>query len=347
MAAIFIILSFFNYSFSQLSYDKPVFFNELKDSTLNEISGIVKSHQHDIFWVHNDSGGEPIIYGFDVEGNTTAKLVLEIKNNDWEDISYGSIDNKYYLFIGEFGDNLKQYDVKNIYIVEEPENLIKEIYLNKDKVKSIKFRTEENFDFEALFFNPINKNLYMITKGLQNENVYEISYPYNFNDTLDLQKIGNLTLSNPSKNNINKITAGEVSFDGNYLALKDYGNIYLYNIKGDVKYILSNEPDRLTYYMQLNEPQGEAICWGVDNYNIYTVGEEIFGIPAKVQFFRNLNTSNINDVDTKIKLNDDSIKIYYINGKKLEKNELINYKNKFLFIYNLEQNESKLIYIDF
>ena len=72
-----------SYSKSQLSFENPKFYSNLVSANLSEVSGIVKSKQHNIFWVHNDSGGETAIFGIDTIGNILCKITIPYANRDW------------------------------------------------------------------------------------------------------------------------------------------------------------------------------------------------------------------------------------------------------------------------
>src|SRR5690606_31051496 len=63
----------------------------LKEKRLSEISGIAASVVNPgLFWVHNDSGGEPEVYLIDKSLNILLTCRLEgIENRDWEDITIG------------------------------------------------------------------------------------------------------------------------------------------------------------------------------------------------------------------------------------------------------------------
>ncbi len=91
---------------------KPV---SLLPRELRETSGLIYVGDNQIL-THNDSGGEPVLYRFDI---TTKKIIQQIrisnvKNTDWEDIT----QDKNYIYIGDFGNNkgnrkdLKIYRIK-------------------------------------------------------------------------------------------------------------------------------------------------------------------------------------------------------------------------------------------
>jgi hypothetical protein len=56
-----------------------------------------------LFWLINDSGNEPALYGYDKDSNkVTATIMVDgAVNTDWEEIT----QNEEYVFIGDFGNN--------------------------------------------------------------------------------------------------------------------------------------------------------------------------------------------------------------------------------------------------
>jgi len=77
---------------------------------INETSGL--EILNDIFVTHNDSGGEPSLYFFNLSGEITNSKKLEeesfweIYNNDWEDITA----DEDYIYIADTGNNFGTRD---------------------------------------------------------------------------------------------------------------------------------------------------------------------------------------------------------------------------------------------
>ena len=69
--------------------------------TLSENSGMISSGSY--IWFIEDSGNEPVLYGYNSEQNTVEITVdiKDVQNTDWEDIT----QNENYIFIGDFGNN--------------------------------------------------------------------------------------------------------------------------------------------------------------------------------------------------------------------------------------------------
>ena len=69
---------------------------------LNEISGLETDINNDLFWMVNDSGNKPILYGLNTVGNIVKSIKIKAKNRDWEDLT---IDPDGNIYIGNFGNN--------------------------------------------------------------------------------------------------------------------------------------------------------------------------------------------------------------------------------------------------
>ena len=81
---------------------------------INETSGL--EILNEVFITHNDSGGEPSLYFFNLNGEIINSKKLEeesfwkIYNNDWEDISA----DEDYIYIADTGNNFGNRDNLNI-----------------------------------------------------------------------------------------------------------------------------------------------------------------------------------------------------------------------------------------
>lgn len=80
----------------------------IEDTRIAESSGLARSQRTaGIWWTHNDSGGEPVLYALDAQGRLRAELRLEgiPVNLDWEDLASYVVDGVAYLLVGDIGDN--------------------------------------------------------------------------------------------------------------------------------------------------------------------------------------------------------------------------------------------------
>ena len=243
---------------------------ELKNKHLGEVSGIVASVKNtSMFWAHNDSGNDPEIYLVDEKLNIKLTCRLTgVENRDWEDIAIGPGPDvtKTYLYIGDIGDNEAIYPYKYIYRFEEPTfSVTGEETINISSFERITFRLDdETKDTETLLLDPLNKNLYVISKREHPVYLYELKFPQSSHDTLTATKVMSLPFS--------KIVGGDFSADGKEILLKNYTHIYYWkNPSGKpIAEALIDAPVGVPYEV---EPQGESITWSRDGKGFYTLSE--------------------------------------------------------------------------
>ena len=103
------------------------------DIRLKEVSGMVKSLRFPgEFWVHNDSGDDPIIYRVNDSLQIIQEVVLEgAEHFDWEDISISVYQDEPFLFIGDIGDNMAVRDLVSIYLIKEPLSDVTSVEINR------------------------------------------------------------------------------------------------------------------------------------------------------------------------------------------------------------------------
>src|SRR5687767_13743041 len=87
-------------------YEKPVVVGRIESPDIRESSGIAPSLcQPDVYWTHNDSGGNAFIFAMSTNGKSLGTWrVTNAKNVDWEDMAaYKGGDGTCYLYIGDIG----------------------------------------------------------------------------------------------------------------------------------------------------------------------------------------------------------------------------------------------------
>lgn len=92
------------------------------DPVLDEISGLARSQRGpNLFWAHNDSGGEPVLYAVDGTGHHVGSARLAGASNiDWEDMASFTRDGQPWLLVGDMGDNFAWRSSITFYLVREP-----------------------------------------------------------------------------------------------------------------------------------------------------------------------------------------------------------------------------------
>lgn len=96
---------------------------KLDQPALNESSGLAFSKRHlRSLWSHNDSGGQPCIYAFDLNGKATGRCDLAgAKARDWEDMASYVDEGIPRILIADSGDNDHQRDFITLYLIDEPD----------------------------------------------------------------------------------------------------------------------------------------------------------------------------------------------------------------------------------
>ena len=183
---------------------------------INETSGL--EILNDVFVTHNDSGGEPSLYFFNLSGEIINSIkiekenFLEIYNNDWEDITA----DEDYLYIADTGNNFGTRDNLNIIKVK-----ISDFSIN-DKI-DIFYSDQESFfpsskhkyDAEALLIIEDKIALFSKDRDSLNTDLYLID------DTVEEKQ----ELSSVANFNVNSlITGGDYDSDTGILALVSYSS---------------------------------------------------------------------------------------------------------------------------
>lgn len=278
-----VLLFFFIYILTVSCFEKKTFDSdsgaflapkavaELTDKRLQEVSGLAASaNNHAHFWTHNDSGNDAVVYLIDEQ--LEVKLVCElkgVKNRDWEDIAVGPgpEKGKNYVYVADIGDNNAKHKFKYIYRFEEPV-LSGNEEITITQFDTIKFELDgEVKDTEALMIHPETMDLYIVSKREKPVNLYQLTYPYDKSDSIVASKVMTLPFS--------QIVSAGISTDGNEILMKNYDNIYYWDIKSKtIAEGLQITPQKLKY---IEEPQGEAITFSRDGSGFYTLSEKLMG----------------------------------------------------------------------
>ena len=189
---------------------------------INETSGLEIINE--VFITHNDSGGEPSLYFFNLNGEIINSIKLEeesfweIYNNDWEDITA----DKDYIFIADTGNNFGNRDNLNIIKVRTSDFSVEsKIDISYEDQQTFLPRPKHKYDAEALFL--IEDKIAVLSKDRSNL----------FTDLYLIDKESNSKQALESKitYNVNSlITGGDYNKDMSLLALVGYnsrGNQFL------------------------------------------------------------------------------------------------------------------------
>jgi Tol biopolymer transport system component len=180
----------------------------------SESSGIARGKQSGTFWTHNDSGGKPELYLFDLTGKLLdTKAIPNAKNSDWEDLTEDGAGN---FYIGDFGNNGSQHRNFDVYRFNPESN-------NTERI-TFRYQGSQAPDCESFFYH--DGSLYLFSKNLAKHEWVKMY-------RLSAEK-GDYTIAATDSIRINSpVTSAAVSPDGKTFALLTYGKVLLFETTGD------------------------------------------------------------------------------------------------------------------
>jgi hypothetical protein len=221
----------------------------MTDPRITESSGLTRSTVHpDVLYTHNDRGGTPSVYAVDASGTRAALRLAVPAAEDWEDIA-STPDGK--LWIADTGDNDLVRESVQLLVVEEPDVLVSSTL----PATTYDLRYPDGpRDAEALLVDPVDDRVFLVTKDLEEGEVYEAPAELDPDGSNLLELVGTAPPN---------ITGGDFSPDGGLVALRNQGKAYF-----------STEPGGTTTDYDLpDQPQGESITF-TDDARFVLVGSE-------------------------------------------------------------------------
>lgn len=194
---------------------------------LSEVSGVVASrHNEGVLWVHDDGGHGPYLVALRRDGRLAQQyLVGGVRNVDWEDVALGPgpQPGRGYLYLGDFGDNARTRT--DLAIVRVPEPVVPPRpgpvrTLQGAEVFRFRYPPGRMHDAETLLVDPVDGAPYVLTKELlRPAALYRYPLPLDRRAIKTLRHEGDVRLGV-------WLTAGDVSADGGWIHVRDYGQIY-------------------------------------------------------------------------------------------------------------------------
>lgn len=265
----------------------------LADKRINESSGLARSQRRsDVFWTHNDSGGEPCVFAINTQGETLAKVrVRNAANFDWEDMASGLDDQgQPCLYIGDIGDNFRIRPTLQIYCLPEPELTeppatgqatvaTHEILSQEPQVWHLSY-PDGRHNAESLFVHPQTRALYILTKEPKGHSaLYELAKPPATGQAAKLQKVAELNF--PARARLGKVperaceaTAADLSADGRRFAVATYSYIHEWKLQPD-KTLAENLQAPETLLTPPLTKGMEALCYGADSRTLWLTSEAL------------------------------------------------------------------------
>ncbi len=254
------------------------------NSSLKEVSGIAASRRNPgVYWVNQDSGDQNRIYAINSNGQHLATVYINnFAARDWEDICIGPgpSNGTWYIYVANIGDNYAQYPTK--YVARFAEPLISSsqpaVTSTVNNADILAFQYPDGMrDAETLMVDPLNKDLYVVSKREANVMLYRLPYPQSTASTTTAAYVTTLT-------NLSWTTAGDISPDGSEILVKNGTYIYHWCRTGTqtVGQAMTAAPITVPYIPEL---QGEAVCWAANGAGYFTISE---GVLPHLFFYNSL-----------------------------------------------------------
>lgn len=272
------------------TYAGPIVTGTMEPPPRHETSGIAFSRRSpDLLWVHDDSGGQPILYAMTPDGKDAGAVRLRgVKNDDWEDVAAFERDGKAWLLVADTGDNAGRRPQVMLHLVEEParDQLSAGKAVTVAPAWSMRLTYEDGpRDCESVAVDATGRAIYLLSKRDDIPQLYRVDLPARQpgNVVAVARKVGLVPhIPEPSAAEIlvrgrlgkrrSEVTAMDFSSDGTLAAVLTYGGGLLFERKNGEPWpeALAREPVHLPISGLL---QAEAICFTPDGKSIYVASE--------------------------------------------------------------------------
>jgi hypothetical protein len=238
----------------------------VRDPALDEISGIaVGRRDPSVRWVHNDSGGGPVLFALAPDGALLATVTIDgVTATDWEDIAAGPgpVDGEPWLFVADIGDNGRVRPSVSVVRFVEPALPVRRVAGQTVEV----VYPDGPHDAEAFFVHPVSGDWYVLTKETAQSSVlFRVPRPGMGVRRVTPEVVGYLDVRP------DRVTAADLSPDGTRLAVRTYSGVRVFPVVGDdVAGALGASPCRFNVPGEL---QGEAVAFEADGRSLVTVAE--------------------------------------------------------------------------
>jgi hypothetical protein len=215
---------------------------------IEETSGLEFLNQD--LLTHNDSGGKPVLYRFNLKSELLQPYTIEgAENNDWEDMA----QDENFIYISDSGNNKGNRKNLNLLIVDPKDNFatVGQISFHYRDQQNFDKRSEHPFDAEALIAT--EESLILFSKNRETLTTELYSLP---------KKAGNYSLKPQKSFDVQSlITGGDYHHKLQLVALVGYvksGEQFLYTLSNfDLDHLNSVEIKK--FKLPLDGKQIEAV----------------------------------------------------------------------------------------
>ena len=262
-------------------FETPIRAGVLRSPALKEASGIAASKcQADVYWAHNDSGDEALLYAIDGTGeHLGAWRVTGAKHRDWEDIAtVRDQAGRCHILIGDIGNNELDAKLLSIYRVAEPAVGVPRPPAGAPPSESAPAETlsfqypDKRRNAETLLVHPASGDVYVLTKSKKEPvSVYKLRPDFSGSEqrAVKIAEFGVPAVPN------GLLTGGDISPDGKRVVLCDY--VYGYELSlpalsGNFDDIWKEQPRRFGLG---DRNVGEAVAYTPAGDAVIAISEEV------------------------------------------------------------------------
>ena len=268
------------------------------DSALLEVSGIARDPRRpDLFWMHNDSGNETVLFAVDSLGRLLAAApVAGATGRDLEDLTIGRCGPDWCTYLGDIGDNLGRHASISVHRIPLPR--LSDVPARAGTPARIPELTATGSwefvfpdgprDAEGLVVDTARGELGIVSKGREGAVVL---YGARLSDlerepgtVRTLTRIGRLPVP-IGDYSTQMVTGADLSPDGSWLALRTYASLHLLRWSGVFEQDTVRPPLTVSLIGAL-EPQGEGVAWSSDGETLWLASEGRGGRPPQLSRIR-------------------------------------------------------------
>lgn len=271
------------------TFSRPVEAATLAEPQNREASGLAASRRTPgLLWVHNDSGGEPVLYGVAADtGDLRGTIRLRgVRNTDWEDVAAFERDGEAWLAVGDIGDNYARRPSIQIHFLREPDaaqlSPTKETEIAPAYTLRVVFEDLAR-DCESLAVDAREGAVYLLSKREPVPRLYRLPLAPS-KEIVVARRVGTVPnlpqpdflqrlLKIPTGRYRGEPTAMDFAADGSAAVVLTYGDTLLF--PRAVNETWADALAKLPIVLPPHElPQAEAACFSPDGRAIYVASEQ-------------------------------------------------------------------------
>jgi hypothetical protein len=239
---------------------------------LTELSGIAASRRNPgVLWAHNDKGNASKVFAVGTDGRDLGAVGFgAISFVDTEDIAVGAGPDPQlsYVYVGDIGDNNASRAEISVYRFAEPQvsasgpPLVATV---RPDVLRITY-SDGPHDAEALLFDPIQRELLLVTKSTSDTRIYRVAAAFADGDRAVAERVATLATVGGA------VSGGDISPAGDELILRtDRAAMSWRRDRGATIAEAVARPSCAA--PAADEPNGEALAFAPDGRGYFTVSE--------------------------------------------------------------------------